>query len=103
MHVCSVAQLYPILCNPMDCSLPGTSVHGISQAVILECVTISFSRRSSQRRDRTCVSCIAGEFFTTESPGKLLINNKSTLFLSFEVNGVFILLVVKTLVSISEE
>ena len=48
MRVCSVAQLYPILCNPMDCSLPGTSVHGISQAVILECVTISFSRRSSQ-------------------------------------------------------
>ena len=55
------AQLCPALCNPMDCSLPGSSVHGISQARILEWVAISYPRTSSQSRDRTCiffVSCI---------------------------------------------
>ena len=48
----------------MDCSLPGFSVHGISQARILEWVAISFSRRSSQSRDWTCVSHIVGRCFT---------------------------------------
>ena len=48
------------LCNPADCSLPGFSVHGILQARILEWVTNSFSRESSQPRDRTQVSCIGG-------------------------------------------
>ena len=47
-----------ILCDPMDCSLPGSSVHGISQARILEQVAISFSRGSSRPRDRTRFSCI---------------------------------------------
>ena len=47
------------LCDPMVCSLPGSSVHGILQARILESVAIPFSRGSSQRRDR-----IAGRFFT---------------------------------------
>ena len=56
--VCSVAQLCPTLCDPMDCSPPGSSVHGISQASMLEWVTISSSRGSSQPRDRTHVSCI---------------------------------------------
>ena len=46
------------LCNPMDCGPPGSSVHGISQAKILECVAISSSRESSQPRDQTPVSCI---------------------------------------------
>ena len=49
----------------MDCSLPGSSVHGILQARILEWVAISFSKGSSQRRNRTQVSFIAGRFFTT--------------------------------------
>ena len=48
----------------MDCSLLGSSVHGISQARILEWVAISFSRGSSWFRDQTHVSCIAGRFFT---------------------------------------
>ena len=48
----------------MDFRLPGSSVHGISQARILECVAISFSRGSSQPRDQTWVSCTAGRFFT---------------------------------------
>ena len=54
------------------CSLPGSSVHGISQARILEWVAIPFSRGSSLRRDQTWVSCIAGRFFTTKPPGKSL-------------------------------
>ena len=52
------------LCDPMDCSPPGFSVHGILQAWILEWVAVHFSRRSSQPRDRTQVSHIAGRFFT---------------------------------------
>ena len=58
-----VAQLCPTLCDPVDCSLPGFSVHEIFQARILEWVTISFSRRSSQPRDQTQVSHIGGRHF----------------------------------------
>ena len=47
-------------CDPMDCSLPGSSVHGILQAKILEWVAISFSRESSRFRNQTWASCIAG-------------------------------------------
>ena len=61
----SVAQSCPILCDPMDCTLPGSSVRGIIQARILEWVVVPFSRGSSQPRDQTQVSCIAGEFFTS--------------------------------------
>ena len=53
----------------MDCSLPGSSVHGVSQARTREWVAISFCRGSSPPRDRICISCIAGRFFTTEQPG----------------------------------
>ena len=59
-----VAQSCPTLCDPMDCSLPGSSIRGILQARVLEWVAISFSRRSSQPRDRTQVSRIAGRHFT---------------------------------------
>jgi len=59
-----VVQSCLTLCDPVDCSPPGYSVHGILQAIILEWVTISFSRGSSQPRDWTQVSCIAGRFFT---------------------------------------
>ena len=57
-------QSCPTLCNPMDCSPQGSSVHGIFQARVLEWVTISFSRGSSQARDQTRVACIAGRHFT---------------------------------------
>ena len=57
-------------CDPMDCSPPGSSVHAIFQARILEWVAISFFRGSSWPREWTRVSCFAGGFFTTESPGK---------------------------------
>ena len=52
-------------CNPMDWSLPGSSVRGILQASILEWVAISFSRGSSRPKNRTQFSCIAGRFFTS--------------------------------------
>ena len=60
----SVAQLYLTVCDPMDCSLPGSSVHGIFQARILEWVAMLFSKGSSRPRDQTPVSCIAGRRFT---------------------------------------
>ena len=59
-----VTHLCPTLCNLMDCSLPGSSVHGILQARVLEWVAISLSRGSSQPRDRTLASHIAGRRFT---------------------------------------
>jgi len=46
--------------GPMDCNLPGFSIHGISQAKIMEWVAISFSRGSFHPRDQTCTSCFAG-------------------------------------------
>ena len=67
--VCSkeseVAQSCLTLCDPMDCSLPVSSVHGIFQTRVLEWVAVSFSRGSSWPRDRTQVSHIAGRRFTT--------------------------------------
>ena len=68
-----LTQSYPTLYNPMDCSLPASSVHGILQARILEWVAIPFSRASSQPKDWTQVSCISGRFSTvweSESPEK---------------------------------
>ena len=59
-----ITQLCPILFDPMDCSPPGSSMHGILQARILEWVATPFSRGSSWPRDQTQVSCIAGRCFT---------------------------------------
>ena len=59
----SVTQLCPTLCDSIDYSLPGSSFHGIFQARILERIAISFSRGSSQPRDQSQVSHIAGKFF----------------------------------------
>ena len=59
-----VVQSCPTLCDPMDCSLPGFSIHGIFQARILEWFAISFSRGSSWPRNRTRVSWAAGRLFT---------------------------------------
>ena len=61
------AQSCPTLCDPLDCTLPGSSVHGIFQARILKWVVISSSRVSSRPRNRTRISCISwivGRFFT---------------------------------------
>ena len=51
--------LYPTLCDPMDCGLPGSSVHGILQAKILEWVAMHSSREFSQPRDRTLISYVS--------------------------------------------
>ena len=59
-----VIQSHPTLCEPVDCSLPGSSDHGIFQARILKWVAMPTSRGSSRPRDQTRVSCSAGRFFT---------------------------------------
>ena len=64
MCVVLIAQSCPTLCDPVDYGPPGSSVHGILQARILEWVAIPFSRRSFQFRDQTQVSRIASRFFT---------------------------------------
>ena len=81
-HKLSISLLCSTLCNLMDCSLPGSSVHGILQARILEWVTIPFSRGSSWLKNRTWVSHNVGRFFiiwtTREAPFYSLdIHNKS--------------------------
>ena len=73
-RACSVTSVVSD-CSPTDCSPPGSSVHGILQARVLEWVAMASSRGSSWLRDQTwvsCVSCIAGRFLTAESPGKPL-------------------------------
>ena len=65
-----VAQLCLTLCDPVDCSPPGSSVHGVSQARILEWFAIYFCRGTSRPRDWTRVSCLASRHFTPEPPGK---------------------------------
>ena len=71
VHACMLNHFSRIqLCNPMDCSLPGSSVCGIIQAKILEWVAMPSSRGPPQPRDQTLisyVSCIASEFFTTSA------------------------------------
>ena len=65
-------QSCPTHCDPMDCSPPGYSVHGIFQARVQEQVVISYSKGSFQPRDRTrvfCVSCIGRRVLTTVPPG----------------------------------
>ena len=118
------------LCDPMDCSPPGSSVHGILQARILEGVAISSSRGSSQSRDRTCVSyvsCIGRQVlyhyhhlgspyispFPLEPPSPSTLSHRSGLlqslslsclhviFLSYwKDSGYFLLLVVLQLASL---
>ena len=74
IHKTVVTQSCPTLWDPMDCRPPGSSVHGILQARILEWLAISFSRGSSWPRNQTQISCIAGRFFTNwamrEAPWK---------------------------------
>ena len=79
IHCCLVTKLSMTLCNPLDCSPPGSSVHRIPQAGILEWAAISFSRRSSWPRDQTQVSCFTVRFFTTEPPGKPYLDSKESL------------------------
>ena len=67
-----VAQLCPTLCDSMDCSSPGSSVHGVLPARILEWVATPFSWGSSWLRDWTQVSHMAGRFFTVWATTEIL-------------------------------
>ena len=83
--LCLVSQLSLTLCDPMDCSPPGFSVHWILQARILEWVVVPFSRESSQPRDQTQVSCFAGRFYTiwvTRKVPNLLLQREVFLHVS---------------------
>ena len=73
LHACVLSCFSGIqLCDPVDHTLPGSSVHGVFPARILEWIAMPFSRASSWPRAQTYVSCIAGRFFTTELPGRPL-------------------------------
>ena len=72
MHA-QLLQSYPTLCDPMDSSPPGCSVHGILQARILEWVAMPSSRGSSQPRDQALIFCTADWFNTAEPPGKPIL------------------------------
>ena len=84
LYVCVlVAHMCLTLCDPIDGSLPDSSVYGILQARILEWVTIPFSRETSWPRDWTWVSCIVGRFFTiwaTREVGKSHCKHCVSLF-----------------------
>ena len=75
----SVSKSRQMLCEPTDHRPPGSSIQGISQARILERVTISSSRGSFPHRDGTRVSCITGKVFTTEPP-KMLLSSSQNLW-----------------------
>ena len=85
MYTCSVAKSYPTLWDPMDCSLPVSSVHSILHARILEWVAISSSRRSSRQGIKLLISCVpalAGRFFATKLPVNTLgcLKNRKLFF-----------------------
>ena len=76
------------LCDPMDCSLPGSSLHGILQARVLEWVVISFSRASSLPRDWTLVSGIPGRHFNLWATREVkwpLIENQGNIALILNI------------------
>ena len=79
VEYCMHAQSCLILWGSMDCSLTGSSLHGIFQPRILEWVAISSPGGSSWPRDQTCISALAGRFFTMESPGKLTLKYYSAM------------------------
>ena len=85
-----VAQSCLTLCDPMDGNLPGSTVHGIFQARILEWAAISFSRGSSQPRDRTWISCIADRRFTVwatrEALGGYTLNKRYNILSILNTN-----------------
>ena len=89
VYVCVCGQSYPTLCGPRDCSLSGSSVHGIFQARMLEWVAISYSRRSSQPRHQTCslvFPALAAEFLPLVPPGKhIYIYTHTHICISFSV------------------
>ena len=93
-----VAQSCLALCDPMDGSLPGSSVRGIFQARVLEWVAVSFSRGSSQPRDQTRVSCIPGRHFNLWATKEALI--KHTIHKNIKVFSILcIVFLIKHIIS----
>ena len=82
LYMCLVAQSCLTICDLVNCSPSGSSVHGILQARILEWVAISFSRKSSLSRDQTHVSCIAGGLFILWAIRDIEWVNNEVLFYS---------------------
>ena len=80
---CLCAQSCPTVCDPMDCSPPGSSVHGISQVRILEWIAISSSGGFSDPWIELVSPALVGKSFTTESLGKPICIHISTLLNSF--------------------
>ena len=74
-----VTKSCPTLCDPMDCSLTGSSVHEISQAKILEWLAMSFFRGNLWTRNEPLSPALVGRFFTTETPGKLYLKFLASL------------------------
>ena len=70
MHACSVTQSFSTLCDPMDCSLPGSSVHGIFRTRMLEWVAMPSSRGSCQPRNWNHITCLQANSLASEPPGK---------------------------------
>ena len=90
-----VAQSCPTLYDPMDCSLPGSSVHGIFQAIVLEWIAISFSRGYSQTRDWTQVSHIVDRHFTVWATRE--VQKSFSIYFSFLVPSFLSLYLLPTL------
>ena len=78
VSACSAAQSRPTLCDPMDCSLPRFSVHGICQARMLEWAAISSSKNCPNPGIKPVSPALAGGFFTTEPPGKPFISTTNS-------------------------
>ena len=76
-------------CDPTDCNLPGSSVHGIPQASILEWVAISFSKRFSQSKNRTQVSCLVGRLFTSWATREAQSESHSVMSDSLQPHGLY--------------
>ena len=98
-----VARLYPALCDPMDCSPPGSSIHAIFQARVLKWIAVCFSRGSSWPRDPTPVSCIPGRRFTIWATREalILIRTPQGRVFSFPIFFWYIYLCIDTWVLIS--
>ena len=84
---CSVSQLCLTLCDSKNCSPPCSSVHWNFPAETLESVAISSPRGSSQPRNQTCISCIAGRFFTAEPQGKPNSVSQQTAVIYLRIDG----------------
>ena len=78
--MCTLIQLCPTLCDPMNCSPPGSSVHGRFQARILEWVAIGELSDLGIKHVSLVFPALAGKFFTTVSPGKLKLSGRVTVF-----------------------